>query len=104
MSDLDKMLVIKDCEDVGKIPISGGRYLIISTASRLKDGSGCGVYIDLEDKSGNDIPLAAMIDHLKEDEEPCIHLFAAYGLSSDEMETVQKWTKEEIETNEQEEI
>lgn len=104
MSDLDKMLVLKDCEDVGKIPISGGRYLIISTASRLDDGSGCGVYIDLEDKSGNDIPLASVIDHLKEDEDPCIHLFAAYGLDCDEMETVQKWTKEKIETNEQEEI
>lgn len=102
MSDLDKMPILEDCEDVGKIPISGGRYIIISTASRLDDGSGCGVYIDLEDKNRNDIPLASVIDHLKEDEEPCIHLFAAYGLGSDEMETIQKWTKEEIEENERE--
>ena len=28
MSDLDKMLVLKDSEDVSKIPISGGRYIL----------------------------------------------------------------------------
>lgn len=97
MSDLDKMQILKDCAEVGKLPISGGRYIVVSTASRLKDGSGCGVYLDLEDKNGNDIPLAAMIDHLKEDGDPCIHLFAAYDFESDELETARKWTKEDIE-------
>lgn len=33
MSDLDKIPVLKDCGDVGKIPISGGRFLLLPDES-----------------------------------------------------------------------
>ena len=82
------------------IPISGGRYLVITTMDRLDDNSGGGVYIDLKDRKGYDVPLMAVSDYLTDKEDESIRLMVSYSFEDDELESVHKWSKQEIEKEE----
>lgn len=60
--ELEKIKTLPDDADIGKIPISDGRYILVSTMHHLKDGTGAGVFLDLIDQKGNAIPLAVLTD------------------------------------------
>lgn len=69
--------------------------------SRLDDKSGGDVYIDLLDKNGTDAPLALVTDYLTAPGDESIRLMASYDpYGSDDLDTVFKWDKEEIEAGE----
>lgn len=85
--ELEKIKTLPDDADIGKIPISDGRYILVSTMSRLKDGTGAGVFLDLIDQKGNELQLAVLTDTTDGIEHGIRLLHAPDPYEDDDMET-----------------
>ena len=74
---------------------------MISTSSRLDRDNGGGVYIDLLDKNGDDIPLAFVSDYLGVSGENSIKLRAYEDpYNNDDAAMACEWSKELVESGE----
>ena len=98
--NLDEIKTLKENTIIGKIPLRDGRYFVLTAQSRLPDGSGRGVYLDLVDKNGNDVPLAVLTDSSATREDDISLLCAEHPYQSTEMEYAKVWEYSYLEAGE----
>ena len=98
--DMSKIKTFPDGTDIGKIPISDGRYILVSTMSRLKDGTGAGVFLDLIDQKGNDISLAVLTDTTDGIEHGIRLMHASDPYNDDDMQQDWFWENDYFEDGE----
>lgn len=62
MIDIGKLKTLPEDTDIGKIRLSDGRWLVVSTISRISDDTGAGIGLNVVDKKGNELQLAVLTD------------------------------------------
>ena len=62
MIDIDKLKTLPEDTDIGKIRLSDGRWLVVSTMSRIADDTGAGIGLKVVDKKGNELQLNVLTD------------------------------------------
>ena len=100
MIDIDKLKTLPEDVDIGKIRLSDGRWLVVSTISRIADDTGAGIGLNVVDRKGNELQLAVLTDTTDGIEHGIRLLQARDPYNDDDMETSHFWDKSYFEDGE----
>ena len=101
MIDIGKLKTLPEDVDIGKIRLSDGRWLVVSTMSRIADDTGAGIGLNVVDRKGNELQLAVLTDTTDGIEHGIRLLHASDPYEDDDMQQDWFWEDGYFEDEEQ---